>query len=124
MNDTLQDISKKEIEVPSVIQHVDNTVTDRIPVSPVSTVEQHRHITHTEPEHTQSNSVMEKPGPYLTSPQGNTDTGLPGPSAEIGKGQRVAITQQEINKRERTKIIEGCGLASSDEGEANKIVQP
>ena len=56
----------------SVIQHLNDTVTDGIPVSPVSNAGQHRHITHAVREHTQNNLVMEKPGPYLTNPQGNT----------------------------------------------------
>ena len=78
---------------------------------------------------------MENPGPYLTSPQGNTaftqespndygDTGLPGPSADVDQGQSVTITQQEINERERRRIIEGCGLASSDEDNKSEKVQP
>ena len=38
--------------------------------------------------------------------------------------QEQNITQQEINERERRRIIEGCGLASSDEDEENEVTQP
>ena len=108
MVDTLQDISVDETKAQSVKQHLNDTITDGIPVSPVSNAGLHRHITHAVPEHTVNDSVMENPGPDLASHQGDTDftqelsnncvdTGLPGPSADIYQGQN--ITQQEINER-------------------------
>ena len=103
---------------------------------------QHKQITHTVSDCTQNKSViMEKPGPYLTSPQRNTvitqepgyfdtqkppagyvDTGSPELSADAGQEQCVTETQQERNERERRKIIEACGLASSDEDETSETV--
>ena len=73
MFDTLQDISVDETKAPSVTQHLNDTITDGIPISPVSNAGPHRHITHTVPEHTLSNPVMENPGPDLASHQGDTD---------------------------------------------------
>ena len=94
MIDTLQDISENEIEALGVTQHLNDTITDGIPVSPVSNAGPHRHITHAVPEHTVNDLVMENPGPDLASHQGDmdftqesinkdVDTGLPGSSADI-----------------------------------------
>ena len=97
---------------------------------------QHKQITHTVADFTQHKLViMEKPGPYLTSPQRNTvitqkpptgyvDTGSPELSADAGQEQCVTETQHERNERERKKIIEACGLADSDDDETNETVQP
>ena len=107
--------------------------SDGIPVSHVSNAGPHRHITHAVSEHTVSDSVMESPGPgpdnnqdlaNSTQKPSNdcVDIGLPGPSAGID--QEKNITQQEINKIERRKIIRGCCLDSSDEDEDSEVVQP
>ena len=65
MVDTLQDISVDQTEAPSVTQHLNDTITDGIPVNPVSNAGPHRHITHAVPKHIVSDSVMENPGPDL-----------------------------------------------------------
>ena len=133
MNNTLQDISISEAETPDVIQHTDGT---GIPVCPVSMpARQHKHITHTVPEHTLNGSVMEKPGPNISNPQKSTVLTQEPSTGELGTGspklnagavleQCVIETPQEKKDRERREIIEGCGLASSDEDEANETVRP
>ena len=76
---------------------------------------------------------MESPGPgsgicqdIASSTQESSndcvDIGLPGPSAGIDQGKD--ITQQEINERERRRIIKGCCLDSSDEDRDDEVVQP
>ena len=84
MNNTLQDISISEAETHDVILHVNGT---RIPVCPVSMpARQHKHITHTVPEHTLNGSVMEKPGPNLSNPQESTVLTQELPTGEMGTG--------------------------------------